>query len=169
MLVEGVNYSPAKDVENGKAPVVVPDNEVTTIDFTQTDPEGNESVIFNATAENTFDEETGQLEISTSLSDEQVAMALETLIPGSSAWLDLLPGSLTFDIPAGEGDIKVQCMTLGGYELKLKIEGEASVSITQAELGWATVHYNVANPVHVVIYLHAAGGSTAPARIATRR
>lgn len=168
MLVEGVNYSPAKDVEIGKAPVVVPDNKVTTIDFTQTDPEGNESVIFNATAENTFNEETGQLEISTSLTDEQVATALETLIPGSSAWLDLLPGSLTFDIPAGEGDIKVQCMTLGGYELKLKIEGEASVSITQAELGWATVHYNVANPVHVVIYLHANGGSTAPARIATR-
>ena len=168
ILVEGVNYTPAKDVEIGKAPVVVPDDEVTTIDFTKIDPEGNESVIFNATAENTFNEETGQLEISTALTDEDVATALETLIPGSSAWLDLLPGSLTFDIPAGEGDIKVQCMTLGGYELKLKIGGEASVSITQAELGWATVHYNVANPVHVVIYLYATGGSTAPARIATR-
>ena len=168
MLVEGVNYSPAKDVEIGKAPVVVPEDEVTTIDFTQTDPEGNESVIFNATVENTFNEETGQLEISTSLSDEQVATALETLIPGSSAWLEVLPGALTFDIPAGEGDIKIQCMTLGGYQLKLKIDGKESVSIEQAELGWAIVHYNVENPVHVVIYLHANGGSTAPARIATR-
>lgn len=168
MLVEGVNYSPAKDVEIGKAPVVVPDNEVTTIDFTQTDPEGNESVIFNATVENTFNEETGQLEISTALTDEDVATALETLIPGSSAWLEVLPGALTFDIPAGEGDIKIQCMTLGGYQLKLKIDGKESVSIEQAELGWAIVHYNVENPVHVVIYLHANGGSTAPARIATR-
>lgn len=169
MLVEGVNYSPAKDVEIGKAPVIVPADEMTTIDFTQTDPEGNETVIFNANAENSFNEETGQLEISTSLTDEQVATALETLIPGSSAWLENLPGALTFDIPAGAGDIKVQCMTVPGYELKLKIEGTASISITQAELGWAIVHYDVTEPVHVVIYLHAtSGGSSAPARIATR-
>ena len=109
------------------------------------------------------------MEISTSLTDEQVATALETLIPGSSAWLENLPGALTFDIPAGAGDIKVQCMTVPGYELKLKIEGTASISITQAELGWAIVHYDVTEPVHVVIYLHAiSGGSSAPARIATR-
>jgi hypothetical protein len=156
------------EVEIGKIPLVVPEDEVTTISFTETDPDGNENVIFSADAANTFDDVTKQLVITTTLDEQAVADALDALVPGSSAWMALLPGSLTFDIPAGEGNIKVQCMTLGGYELRLKIEGKASVSITQAELGWATVHYNVANPVHVVIYLHANGGSMAPARIATR-
>ena len=178
ILTEGVEFKahmgfydiatkqPAKTVEIGKVTIVVPDDEVTTIDFTETDPEGNETVIFSADAENTFNEETGQLEITTALSDEVVADALETLIPGSSAWMSALPGSLVFDIPAGAGTIDVHCMTLPGYSLQVKVEGVAAISITQASLGWATVNYNVAQPVHVVIYLHATGGAGAPARIA---
>lgn len=156
------------EVEIGKIPLVVPEDEVTTISFTETDPDGNENVIFSADASNTFDDVTKQLVVTTTLDEQVVADALETLVPGSSAWMALLPGSLTFDIPAGEGDIKVQCQTFPGYQLNLQIEGQAAVSITQTTPGEATVHYNVANPVHVVIYLHANGGSTAPARIATR-
>ena len=49
----------------------------------------------------------------------------------------------------------------------MKIEGKAAVSVTQTELGWAEVSYNVAEPLHVVIYLHAPSAS-APARIAMR-
>ena len=176
ILTEGVTFKPkqgfldsdgkqAKFVEIGKIAVVVPDDEVTTIDFSQTDPEGNESVIFSADANNTYNETTGQLEITTTLTDEVVANALETLVPGSSAWMELLPGSLVFDIPAGEGEIEIECMTVPGYSLQIKVEGVAAVSITQTSLGWAKVQYNVAAPVHVVIYLHASSNS-APARIA---
>ena len=157
----------AKLVEIGKKAVVVPNDEITTIDFTQTDPEGNESVVFSADANNTFNEETGQLELTTALTDEVVAQALENLLPGSGAWVAALPGSIVFDIPAGQGKIKVQFMTFPGYELKVLVEGAASISITSAELGWSTVEYNVPAPVHVVIYLHAASGASAPARIAT--
>lgn len=157
----------AKVVEIGKKAVVVPNDEITTIDFTQTDPEGNESVIFSADADNTFNEETGQLELTTALTDEVVADALENLVPGSSAWISALPGSIVFDIPAGQGSIKVQFMTLPGYTLRVQVEGAASVSISSAELGWARVDYNVSTPVHVVIYLHAEGAASAPARIAT--
>ncbi len=158
----------AKEVEIGKVPVVVPDDEVTTIDFTQTDPEGNETVVFSASANDSFNEETGQLEISTSLTDEQVEEALENLVPGSSAWIDMLPGSLVFDIPAGEGKVRINCMTLPGYKLQVKIEGQAAISVEQVALGWAEVSYNVAAPMHVVIYLHAEGGASAPARIIAR-
>lgn len=158
---------PAHEVEIGKVPVVVPDDQVTTIDFTATDPEGNESVVFSASVNDSYNEETQQLEIATSLSDEVVAQALEELVPGSSAWVDLLPGSLVFDIPAGSGKVRVQCMTLAGYTLQVKKEGEDVVSITQTELGWAEVTYNVAAPIHVVIYLHANNASM-PARIAAR-
>ena len=165
-LQNGTSYSPAKVVEIGKVPVVVPDNVVTTIDFTQTDPEGNENVIFSADVNNTFNETTGQLEITTSLSDETVANALETLVPGSSAWVELLPGSIVFDIPAGMGKIEVQCLTLPGYKLKVMVNGKGSVSITSETLGWATVEYDVTMPTHVVIYLHKENGASAPARIA---
>ena len=178
ILTEGVTFEKGKGffkdgkvatlVEIGKVPVVAPEDEVTTIDFTQTDPEGNETVVFSTSVNDTYNETTGQLEISTQLTDAQVEEALESLVPGSSAWVDMLPGSLVFDIPAGEGELKVKCMTLPGYKLQVKIEGQAAVSVEMKELGWAKVSYNVAAPVHVVIYLHAPEGSSAPARIATR-
>lgn len=158
----------AKEVEIGKVPVVVPDDEVTTIDFTQTDPDGNETVVFSTSVNDTYNEETGQLEISTSLTDEQVEEALENLVPGSSAWIDMLPGSIVFDIPAGEGKVRINCMTLPGYKLQVKIEGQAAISVEQVALGWAEVSYNVAAPMHVVIYLHAESGASAPARIIAR-
>lgn len=176
ILTEGVTFEKGKGffkdgkvatfVEIGKVAIPVPDDEVTTIDFTQVDPEGNESVVFSADVNNTYNEETGQLEITTALTDDVVADALESLIPGSSAWVEALPGSIVFDIPAGEGEILVQCLTLPGYVLKLKMEGEAAVTIEQTSFGWAKVNYNVLSPVHVVIYLHASGSSSAPARIA---
>ena len=162
------NKQYAKEVEIGKVPVVAPADEVTTIDFTATDPEGNETVVFSASADDTYNEETGQLELATSLTDEAVAQALEDLVPGSSAWIDLLPGSLVFDIPAGQGTVRVQCLTLAGYTLQVKMEGEAVVSIAQTTLGWAEVTYNVPAPIHVVIYLHVSAQASAPARIATR-
>ena len=162
------NNQYAHEVEIGKVPVVVPDDEVTTIDFTATDPEGNETVVFSASANDTYNTETGQLELATSLTDEVVAQALENLVPGSSAWIDLLPGSLVFDIPAGSGTIQVQCLTLAGYTLQIKMEGQAVASIAQTTFGWAEVTYDVPAPIHVVIYLHAIALPDAPARIPTR-
>lgn len=165
-LTEDKQY--AKEVEIGKVPVIPPSEEVTTIDFTKTDPEGNETVVFSTSENDNYNQETGQLEISTQLTDAQVAEALETLVPGSSAWVERLPGSLVFDIPAGEGKVRVNCMTLPGYKLQVKIEGKDAVSVQQVELGWAEATYNVPVPVHVVIYLHAPENASAPARIATR-
>lgn len=157
-------------VEIGKKPVVLPDDEETVIEFAKEDPDGNESVLFSFSANDSFNEEEGQLEIATSLTDEQVAEALETVVPGSSAWVSLLPGSLTFDIPAGEGKIFVECMTLPGYTLKVKQGTETAISISQADkFGWVEVAYNVAAPTHVVIYLHATIASPVPAHIAAVR
>ena len=176
ILTEGVTFEKGKGffqdgkmatiVEIGKAVIPVPEDEVTTIDFTQTDPEGNESVLFSADVNNVYNEESGQLEISTSLDDETVAEALESLIPGSSAWVEALPGSILLDIPAGEGEMLIQCLTLPGYTLQVKLEGAEVVSITQASFGWAKVSYNVPTPIHVVIYLHAESSAGKPARIA---
>ena len=154
-------------VEIGKMPMVIPSEEVTVIDFTGEDPEGNESVIFSASAYDAYNETTGQLEIVTALTDEQVSSALENLVPGSSAWVALLPGTLTFDIPAGHGTIQIECMTLPNYTLNVKVDGQAVISITQGELGWANVNYDVTEDTHVVVYLHSVILSGSPARIAT--
>lgn len=145
----------AREVELGVKPVVVPDDEVTTIDFTTPTADGNEEVIISLGVNDTYNEATGQLEISTSLTDEEVAEALETLVPGSGAFAAALPGSITFDVPAGKGAIDIQCVTLPGFTLNVKIEGQAAISLTQTQLGWAHVDYDVEVPVHVVLYLHA--------------
>lgn len=176
ILTEGVTFEPQKGfmkegkyathVEIGQKTIVPTTDEVTTIDFTQTDPDGNETVVFSTSANGDgYNEETEQLEIVTSLTDAQVAEALETIVPGSSAWVSALPGSLTFDIPAGEGEIRVYCQTIPGYSLKLKINGGALATLTQEDLNWAKVTYNVPVATHVVIYLHAESAS-APARMA---
>ena len=176
ILTEGVTFEPQKGfmkegkyathVEIGQKTIVPTTDEVTTIDFTQTDPDGNETVVFSTSANGDgYNEETEQLEIVTSLTDAQVAEALETIVPGSSAWVSALPGSLTFDIPAGEGEIRVYCQTIPGYSLKLKINGGALATLTQEDLNWAKVTYNVTVATHVVIYLHAESTS-APARMA---
>ena len=176
ILTEGVTFEPQKGfmkegkyathVEIGQKTIVPTTDEVTTIDFTQTDPDGNETVVFSTSANGDgYNEETEQLEIVTSLTDAQVAEALETIVPGSSAWVSALPGSLTFDIPAGEGEIRVYCQTIPGYSLKLKINGGALATLTQEDLNWAKVTYNITVATHVVIYLHAESAS-APARMA---
>ena len=150
----------AKQVEIGKVIVTAPDDEETLIEFNVTDPDDNSAVLFSASANDAYNEETGQLEISTALTDQQVADALETLIPGSSAWVAMLPGSLVFDIPAGKGEIHVHCLTIPGYTLNIMIEGKAALSITQESFGWARISYDVAEPTHVVIYLHASSSSS---------
>jgi len=68
------------------------------------------------------------LEITTSLTDEQVEDALGSTVPGSALWVNMLPGSLVFDVPEGEGDIQVQCITLPGYIIRVKIENTAAIS-----------------------------------------
>ena len=115
--------------------------------------------MFSSTGNDIYNKETGQLEISTLLTDEQVSEALETLIPGSSAWVASLPGSLVFDIPAGKGEIYVNCQTLPGYTINVMIDGQNAVSITQAEPGWAKINYDVTEATHVVVYLHATSSS----------
>ena len=176
ILTAGVTFEPKKGfykdgkyathVEIGKVVVVPAATEVTTIDFTQTDPDGDQTVIFSTSATDTYNESTGQLEITTTLTEAQVETAMETLVPGSSEWMAYLPGSLIFDIPTGEGKVKVLCNTVPGYSLEVKLEGKAAVSITQINLEWAEVAYNVTEPLHVVIYLRASDPASAPARIA---
>ena len=179
ILTEGVTFEKGKGffkdgkmatvVEIGKVVIPVPDNEVTTLDFTVTDPEGNESVIFSASAQDQYNEETGQVEISSTLTDEQVATTMEMFIPGSSEWMANLPGTIAFDIPAGQGTITIVGSVSYGYVLKLKIGDQPVITVTKNEQNEIIVVYDTPAAVHVVLYLQKDGSASAPARIAATK
>ena len=151
-------------VEIGKVPMPVPTDEQTSIAFAE-DPEDNDNVVFSASEKDTYNEATRQLEITSSFTDEQVATAMETLIPGSSAWVEMLPGTLIFDVPAGQGQFELKCKTEPGFTFQVVVEGQAAVSVTSSQLGWVTVQYDVLVQTHVIVYLHQPAEVTAPARI----
>lgn len=179
ILTEGVTFEKGKGffkdgkmatvVEIGKVVIPVPDDEVTTLDFTVTDPEGNESVIFSASAQDQYNEETGQVEISSTLTDEQVATTMEMFIPGSSEWMANLPGTIAFDIPAGQGTITIVGSVSYGYVLKLKIGNQPVVTVTKNEQNEIIVVYDTPASVHVVLYLQKDGSASAPARVAAAK
>lgn len=155
----------ASEVEIGKCAVPVSDTEQTTISFGNDD--GAESAVFSPSTKDYYNIEQDRLEISSTLTDEEVAQALESLTPGSSEWTAKLPGSIAFFIPkAGKGSIEIECQTFDGFVLKVKMEGNAAIEISQATMGKATVNYEVVAPTYVVIYLHGKS-SSAPARMAT--
>lgn len=178
ILTEGVTFkqksgffnadgSMAAYVEIGKVIIPVPDNEVTTLDFTLTDPEGNESVIFSSSAQDKYNEETGQIELVSTLTDEQVETTIQTFFPGSTEWRESLPGSIIFDIPAGQGKITIEGSVSFGYTLKLKMGDQPVVTVTKGETGEIVVLYDTPATVHVVLYLQLdKSSSSAPARIA---
>ena len=154
----------ASEVEIGKCAVPVSDTEQTTISFGNDD--GAESAVFSSSTKDYYNMEQDRLEISSTLTDEQVAQALESLTPGSSEWTSKLPGSIAFFIPkAGKGSIEIECQTFDGFVLKVKMESNAAIEISQATMGKATVNYEVVAPTYVVIYLHGKS-SSAPARLA---
>ena len=84
----------------------------------------------------------------------------------SSEWLKLLPGVLVFDVPAGQGEIAIQCQLAPETEMKVLIEGKGTATISQASMGWAKLQYNVVEQTHVIVYLQAASPSQAPKRVA---
>ena len=151
-------------VEIGKVPMPLPTDEQTSIAFTE-DPEENDNVVFSASENDTFNEATQQLEISSSFTHEEVETAMENLVPGSRAWVEQLPGTLIFDVPAGQGEFEIKCKTEPGFTFQLKMEGQAAISVTSIELGWVQVQYDVIEQTHVIVYLNQQGQVAAPARV----
>lgn len=99
-----------------------------------------------------YNDEKKQLELSTILTDQEVKDALELFGPDAEVLKYLLPGTISFYIPAGKGSIKIECQTFFG-QLKLMLNGSPSVALTQEVMGWVDVDYNVEVDTYVVVYL----------------
>jgi len=147
-------------------PEITDDTEETNINLGETSSEDTEDVAMISLGEDDqYNEEQNRLEISTTLTDKEVEDAINLFGAGASALKYMLPGSISFFIPAGKGSIQIECQTFLG-PLKLKLEGLPAYAVTQAVMGWAKVDYDVAVDTYVVIYLNA-GGHPAPAYIAS--
>ena len=155
----------AKQIEIGKVPLPLSHDSVTDIAFNQ-DPEDHDNVVFSAGKDDKYDEDNSRLEIASSFTDDAITTGMADLVPGSSSWVANFPGTLIFDVPEGVGTFDIQCQTLAGYKLQVRIEGKGTVSVKQTSLGWATVNYDVPAQTHVIVYLCPDGGAPAPKRVA---
>ena len=134
----------------------------TQFDFSTIDPEGDQSIIFSSSAFDRRNETTGMLEISTTLSPEEVDAFIAENTPGTEEWLENLKGALTINLPAGKGKFSIECYTAPGYEFKLKIRGKETVTVKQTTMSTAEVNFDLVEPTAVIIYL-ATSVSASPA------
>ena len=150
----------------------LPDDETTTFDFSLYDPAGSELLGVTLGAKDQYNATEGRIEISTTNTEEEIDEKLNAAFAGAASLKSLLPGTITFKLKAGKGEITIDCKTVPGYVLKVRIAeyGTAYISATieQALRGEATVTYDVTQDTYVVIYLEGApSGSKSPARLAT--
>ena len=153
--------------ESGSSDDIEPvsDKSETTFDFSQMDPDESNQLSVSLGTNDYYNETEGRLEIASVATEEEVNEALQYATPGSSDFKDLLPSSITIEIPQGEGDIEIDCQVLPGFKLQVKIGSEGSVSVSAGERDKANVHYNVSQKTYVVIYLASAPSVSAPARL----
>ena len=149
----------------------LPNDETTTFDFTVIDPNNSELIDVTLGASDKYNSTEGRIEISTTNTAEEIDQKLNDAFEGAASLRSLLPGTITFELEGpGEGKIEIDCQTLPGYTIKVRIAeyGEAYITSTveQALRGKATVTYSVAQKTYVVIYLEGTSEAAAPARIA---
>ena len=127
-------------------------------------PAINANMSFSNTVADLYNSTADQLEIQSVVDPVKLKLAVDSMAAGTKDWNDLLPGATTFNIQPGRGKLSIQCETTAGYELKVLVRGQGTVSVSQPSMGIATVEYDVDQVTTVLIYLAATGGSSAPKR-----
>ncbi|MCR4664425.1 MAG: DUF285 domain-containing protein [Paludibacteraceae bacterium] len=147
----------------------LPENETTTFDFSLIGPDGSKMLGVTLDAKDEYNAEEGRMEVTSTNTADEIDTKLNAVYNGTGSIKPFLPGTIIFKLGQGEGKIEIDCQTVPGYTLQVRIAeyGEAFITSTieQAQRGKATVSYNVTQETYVVIYLEGAPGS-APARIA---
>ena len=151
----------------------MPADKETTIDFAVFDPTKEEGELLGITlgAKDEYNAEEGRVEISSTSTVEEIDEKLNDAFDGIASVKDFLPGTIVLKLDKGEGTIEIDCQTMPGFVLKVRIAeyGEAYITSTieQALRGEATVNYSVSQKTYVVIYLESTtSGAKTQARIA---
>ena len=166
---DGLNGQPGYFTEKDLQPL--PKNETSTFDFTVIGPNNSELIGVTLGASDKYNSTEGRIEISSTNTAEEIDQKLNDAFEGAASLRSLLPGTITFELEGpGEGKIEIDCQTLPGYTLKVRIAEYGTAAITstfeQYVRGKATVEYNVKQKTYVVIYLEGTSSASAPARIA---
>jgi hypothetical protein len=152
----------------------LPSDEETTFDFSLYDPSGSELLGITLGAQDNFNEEEGCVEVASTNTAEEIDAKLNEAFEGAASIKSLLPGTITLHLSKGPGTIEIDCRTMPGYTLVVRIAeyGTAYISATAEQVmrGVATVDYNVTQDTYVVIYLQGtpSGSSNVSARIANK-
>ncbi|MBO6306728.1 MAG: hypothetical protein J6M55_04400 [Paludibacteraceae bacterium] len=129
-------------------------------------PATNANMSFSNTENDSYNSIENQLEIQSVVDPVALQLAIDSMAAGTKDWNDLLPGATTFNVEPGKGKLNIQCETTAGYELKVLVRGQGTVSVSQPSMGIAEVDYDVDEVTTVLIYLAAtSGGSSAPKRV----
>ena len=148
----------------------LPEDETTTFDFSLIRPDGSKMLGVTLDAKDQYNATEGCMQISTTNTEEEIDAKLNAAFAGAASFKSLLPGTITLRLSKGPGTIEIDCRTMPGYTLVVRIAeyGTAYISATaeQAMRGVATVDYDVTQDTYVVIYLEGTSKGAAPARIA---
>ena len=148
----------------------LPNNETTVFDFSLIGPDGSKMLGVTLDAKDNYNKEEGRIEVASTNTAAEVDAKLDKAFSGTATLKPFLPGTITFELPAGEGTIEIDCQTMPGYTLNIRIAEYGTAYITstieQALRGKATVNYSVTQNTYVVIYLDGAPAGSAPAHIA---
>ena len=148
---------------------VLPEDETTTFDFSLIRPDGSKMLGVTLDAKDQYNAEEGCMEVTSTNTADEIDTKLNAVYNGTATIKPFLPGTIIFKLGQGEGKIEIDCQTVPGYTLQVRIAEYGTAYITstieQAKRDRATVSYNVTQDTYVVIYLGGAPDS-APARIA---
>ena len=133
-------------------------------------PAANASMAFSNTMSDLYNSTAEQLEINSTVTAENLQVALDSMGTGTPEWNEILPGATTFNVNAGKGKIKIECQTVDGYELKVLVRDHGTATISQPSMGFAEVSYDVDEVTAVLVYLWPTGSSSpAPKRAPAAR
>lgn len=125
-------------------------------------PVGNMNMSFSNTVNDIYNSTEDQLEIQSVVDPENYQLAIDSMAAGTKDWNDLLPGATTFNVQPGSGKVRILCETASGYELKVLVRGQGTVTVSQPTMGFAELNYNVDQVTTVLIYLSQTSSSSAP-------
>lgn len=162
LVTENPTYNPVTQLE----PVPAEQNKETAITFTYGEPSSS-AVLLSLQAEDSYDDQKQCVVLRTTLDDANVAQLMDNLLQNVSDDFGSVFSGVSFFLPAGKGDVKLDIQT-HGLQLSVHIGNSGVAHLTQNERGEAVVHYDIQEPTLVCIHASVPAAGT-PARNSIRK
>lgn len=162
LVTENPTYNPVTQLE----PIEAEADKETAITFTYGGPSSS-AVLLSLQAEDSYDDQKQCVVLRTTLDDANVAQLMDNLLQNVSDDFGSVFSGVSFFLPAGKGDVKLDIQT-HGLQLSVHIGNSGVAHLTQNERGEAVVHYDIQEPTLVCIHASVPAAGT-PARNSIRK